>query len=189
MTGLDWLLDSDPTVPGVRAGDSVQLLVAGSCLTGVETAPCQQVTVPPNAFNVRSTRANVQWLINQTATAALAGTPLPGIVIQTNPTIGLAQVDSWFWVDPTTYGGQAYSHSVTLPAPWTVDWDYLVHHRDAIYGPCPGDPTQSCVVGFNEWDETGHGRKEHIDVVTATVTLRPGLYAWDFGDDADGPLA
>jgi hypothetical protein len=58
---------------------------------------------------------------------------------------------------------------------------------DAVYGPCAGDPTQSCVVGFNEWDETRHAREEHLDVVTATVILAPAHYAWDFGDDLSGP--
>jgi len=112
--------------------------------------------------------------------------PLPGIVIQTNPTVGIAQMDSWFWVDRTTYDGQPFSQAARLLAPWSLDWDYLVHHHDAIHGPCAGDPAQSCIVGFNDWDETRQGHQDHVDVVVATVTLMPAHYAWDFGDDVGG---
>jgi hypothetical protein len=125
--------------------------------------------------------------MDQAGGDTLADMVLPGIVIQTNPTIGLAQVESWFWVDRATYNGQPYSQTTSLPAPWTLDWDYLVHHHDAVNGPCPGNPGESCVVGFHDWDETLHGHEDHLDMATATVTLTPAQFAWDFGDDADGP--
>jgi len=161
---------------------------ARGCLTGADTAPCQAVaSVPPGAFNVRSTEANVAWLLDRIGSDAVADMALPGIVIQTNPTIGLAQVESWFWVDRTTYSGQPYFHSAQLEAPWTLDWDCVVHHHDAVHGPCPGNPGQSCVVGFHDWDETLHGHQDHLNVATATVTLTPARFAWDFGDDAGGP--
>jgi hypothetical protein len=160
---------------------------AGNCLTGAEAAPCQPATPPPGAFNIRSTHANIDWLVGQTARRALSDMPLPGIIIQTNPRQGVTQMESWFWVDRGTYEGQPYSQTVRIEAPWTIEWDYLVHHHEQVHGPCPADPAQTCVIGFNDWDETRHHEESHVDVATATVTLNPTRYAWDFGDDSDGP--
>jgi hypothetical protein len=103
-----------------------------------------------------------------------------------NPPEGLAQMDSWFWVDRNTYGGQPFAEGVHMPVPWTLDFDTLVHRHDTSSGPCPADPSQTCTTS-HDWDETVHTHQDHVDMVDVTVTLSPGQYAWDFGDDEGGP--
>ena len=112
--------------------------------------------------------------------------PLPGIVMRANPPRGLTQMASWFWVDRTTYQGQAFSTQAQVPVPWTLDWDMLVHHHDSSTGPCAADPSRQCTTS-HDWDETVHHHQDHLDAIQATVTLSPARYAWDFGDDDGGP--
>jgi len=155
---------------------------AAHCLTIADAAPCDAPNVPPGALNVVSTEVDLAWLVNQEVQAAWKDVPVPGIVMQANPPEGLTQMDSWFWVDRTTYEGQVYSEPVHIPAPWTLDWDTVIHHHDTSSGPCAGDPAAQCTTR-HDWDETVHHHEDHLDVVDVTVTLTPARYAWDFGDD------
>jgi hypothetical protein len=162
---------------------------ASTCLTAADTAPCAPATAPdPGAFDVVSTEIAVDWLINREAAAADRDAPLPGIRLNVNPTEGITQMDSWFWVDPTTYAGQAYPFSVHIESPWVLMWKTKVHHHDEVRGSCPDNPAESCTTGFHDWDEIIQHSQNHLDVVDVTVTLTPTLYAWDFGDDTGGPL-
>jgi hypothetical protein len=136
---------------------------------------------------VVSTEVSLSWVIDQAVQAAWKDIPLPGIVLQANPPEGLAQMDSWFWVDRTTYQGQTFSEQADVPVPWTLDWDTTLHHHDVSSGPCPTDPTQTC-TSSRDWDETLHHHEDHLNVADVTLTLRPARYAWDFGDDDGGPL-
>jgi len=160
---------------------------AARCLVSADTAPCAPADAPPTAMNVVSTEVNITWLVNQVAEAALRDAPLPDVAIQVNPTRGLSQMDSWFWVDRSSYGGQAFTYAASIPSPWTLTWDTVVHHHDAVNGPCPDDPSQQCAVGSNDWDETLSHREDHLDVVDLTLTFTPAQYVWGFGDDHDGP--
>jgi hypothetical protein len=159
---------------------------AAHCLTIADVAPCDNPSVPPGVFNIVSTDVSIAWVVDRAVQAAWKDVPLPGIVMDANPPEGLAQLESWFWVDRNTYGGQAFSEPVHLPVPWTLDFDTLVHHHDTSNGPCPDDPSQTCTTS-HDWDETIHTHQEHLDVVDVTVTLSPAQYAWDFGDDDGGP--
>ena len=160
---------------------------AARCLVNADTAPCAPADAPPEAINVVSTEVNITWLVNQAAQAALHDTPLPDIAIQANPAKGLSQMDSWFWIDRSSYGGQAFTYAVSIPSPWTLTWDTIVHHHDAVNGPCSEDPSQQCAAGFNDWDETVSHREDHLDIVDLTLTFTPAQYVWDFGDDNNGP--
>jgi hypothetical protein len=157
---------------------------AAHCLTIADAAPCDNPTVPAGAFNVVSTDVSIAWLVDRAVQAAWKDVPLPGIVMDANPPEGLAQLESWFWVDRNTYGGQVFSEPVHMPVPWTIDFDTLVHHHDTSSGPCPDDPTQTCTTS-HDWDETVHTHQDHLDMVDVTVTLSPAQYTWDFGDDDD----
>jgi len=155
---------------------------AANCLTIADAAPCIAPNIPSGAFNVVSTEIDLGWVVSQALQAAWKDVPLPGIVMQANPPVGLAQMESWFWVDRRTYEGQVFWEPVHIPVPWTLDWDTLVHHREVSTGPCADDPTRQCTT-FIEWDETVHHHEDHLDTVDVTVTLSPVQYAWDFGDD------
>jgi hypothetical protein len=155
---------------------------AAHCLTIADAAPCDNPSVPAGAFNVVSTDVSIGWLIDRAVQAAWKDVPLPGIVMDANPPEGLAQLESWFWVDRNTYGGQPFSEPVHMPVPWTLDFDTILHHHDTSSAPCPADPSQTCTTS-HDWDETVHTHQDHLDVVDVTVTLSPAQYAWDFGDD------
>ena len=176
---------------GVRDLQNLESLLtqtrAARCLVSADMAPCAPATAPPAATNVASTEVNIAWLVTQAAQAALHDAPLPDVTIQANPAKGLSQMDSWFWVDRSSYGGQAFTYAVSMPSPWTLTWDTIVHHHDAVNGPCPDDPSQKCAVGSNDWDETLSHREDHLDVVDLTLTFTPAQYVWGFGDDHDGP--
>ncbi len=164
----------------------LMLTRAANCLTMAESAPCTAPTVPSGAFDVVSTEVDLNWLAHQEVQAALRDVPLPGIVLQANPPNGLAEMDSWFWVDRRTYEGQVFREPVHIPVPWTLDWDTLVHHHDTSSAPCADDPGQQCTTS-HDWDETVHHHEDHLDAVDVTVTLSPAQYTWDFGDDEGGP--
>jgi len=156
---------------------------ASRCLTqmGFQCEPA-----PPSLrgrLNERSTRVQATWLAQRVAQELLGDVLLPGIVIQANPNPGIVNVDTWFWVEPGTYAGQLVSDGAAMPVPWTLFWDEIVHHHDAVTGPCPGDPSQSCVLSFHDWDETIIQQESHVDVIEVAVSLAPAQYAWDFGDD------
>jgi hypothetical protein len=156
---------------------------AARCLTqmGFQCEPA-----PPSLggrLNERSTRVLTTWLASRVGRELQGDMLLPDIVIQANPDPGIVNIDSWFWVDPSTYGGQLVSDGAELPVPWTLFWDEIVHHHDAVSGPCARDPSQSCVVSFHDWDETITRQESHVDVLDISVTLTPGQYVWDFGDD------
>jgi len=176
-----------PTVGDLNGlQDSAQHWRASNCLTMADAAPCMPTTVPPGAFNVADTEVDLFQLSREALDATWKDAPLPGIVMKANPPKGLAQLESWFWVDRATYEGQMFSTQTHVPVPWTLDWDVLVHHHDSSTGPCANDPTQQCTT-FNDWDETVHTHQDHLDGIDVTVTLSPAQYAWDFGDDENGP--
>lgn len=183
---------SPPDAPSLPVVDfqmlETELLAtrAAHCLTISDASPCDNPSVPSGAFNIVSTDVSLAWLIDQTVQAAWKDVPLPGIVMQANPLEGLAQLESWFWVDRGTYDGQAFSEPVHMPVPWTLDFDTIVHHHDTSNGPCPDDPTHNCPTS-HDWDETLHTHENHLDLVDVTVTLSPAHYTWDFGDDNSGP--
>jgi hypothetical protein len=179
----------DPPSPPVAGLDALQDAArqwrAGNCLTMADASPCMPTAVPPGAFNVVDTEVDLARLGRDALNATWKDAPLPGIVMKANPPKGIAQLESWFWVDRTTYEGQTFSTQAHLPAPWTLDWDILVHHHDSSSGPCVDDPTRQCTTS-HDWDETVHSHQDHLDAVDVTVTLSPVQYAWDFGDDEGG---
>jgi hypothetical protein len=137
------------------------------------------------AFDVVSTEISVGWLIRQAVDAAVNAAPLPAIKLGINPNRGLAQLDSWFWIDRGTYAGQPYSYGIEKDSPWTLTWKTIVHHHDTESGPCSDAPDQTCTTS-NDWDEVIEHESGHLDTVAVTITFTPAQYTWDFGDGS-GP--
>lgn len=157
---------------------------ATRCLTqmGFLCAP-----VPPGLggrLNEHSTRADMDWLIARMGWELDGDAPLPALQIQANPDPGITGIPTWFWVDPASYGGQAFTTSASIPVPWTLYWDVIVHHHDVNSAPCSDDPSQQC-TNTHDWDETVTHHEEHQDWITVTVEFSPAQFAWDFGDDLD----
>ena len=155
---------------------------ATRCLTqmGFLCAP-----VPPalgGRLNEHSTRADMNWLVNQIGHELDGDAPLPAIEVRANPDPGITGIPTWFWVDPATYGGQTFTTSASVPVGWTLYWDEIVHHHDVSSGPCSDDPSQQCTT-THDWDETVTHHEEHQDWITVTVEFSPAQFAWDFGDD------
>jgi hypothetical protein len=181
-----------PDPPSISVGDvnglqdQARHWRVANCLVQADAAPCLPTRVPPGAFNVADTEVDLVRLSRDALEAMWKDAPLPGIVMQANPPRGLAQLESWFWVDRATYEGQVFSTEAQVPVPWTLDWDTLVHHHDSTTGPCADDPALQCTT-HHDWDETVHTHQDHLDAIGATVTLSPAKYAWDFGDDEGGP--
>jgi len=158
---------------------------ASRCLTqmGFLCAPA-----PPSLagrLNERSTRVDANWLVERMERELEGDTPLPAIQIQANPNPGVTGIPTWFWVDPASYGGQAFSSSSTTPVPWTLFWDEIVHHHEVSAAPCPDDPAQQCTT-TRDWDETVTHHEEHQDFITVSVQFSPAQFTWDFGDDVGG---
>jgi hypothetical protein len=183
------------TAPSLDLGDIQQLAQdvtvgrSNNCLVTADTSPCEAIpaasppanAVPAGAFDVVSTEVSLDWLIDKAAYAAVNDAPLPAIKLGMNPDRGLAQLDSWFWVDRATYDGQPYTFAVEMPDPWTLDWKTIVHHHDTESGPCADAPNQTCTTS-HDWDEIISHHENHLDVVRVTVTLSPAQYSWNFGD-------
>jgi hypothetical protein len=155
---------------------------ATRCLTqmGFLCAP-----VPPalgGRLNEHSTRADMNWLVNQIGHELDGDAPLPAIQVRANPDPGITGIPTWFWVDPATYGGQTFTASASVPVGWTLYWDEIIHHHDVSSAPCSDDPSQQCTT-THDWDETVTHHEEHQDWITVTVEFSPAQFAWDFGDD------
>jgi hypothetical protein len=102
------------------------------------------------------------------------------MVLKPNPPEGLVNLVSWFWVDPATYDGQAFSQQAVINEPWTVDWDYWVTHTESAPCPAGSAPGSTCTTTTRTAE---HHHESHLDVVTVTVTLTPADYFWSFGDE------
>jgi hypothetical protein len=139
-------------------------------------------------LNERSTRVNMNWLIDQLGRELDGDVVLPDIQIRANPDPGITGIPTWFWVDPVSYGGQVFATSASMPVTWTLYWDEIIHHHDVSAGPCAQDPTTQCTSTHN-WDETVMHHEEHQDFITVTVDFSPVQFAWDFGDDAQNSRA
>ena len=134
-------------------------------------------------LNERSTRVDMNWLIDQLGRELDGDAVLPDIQIRANPDPGITGIPTWFWVDPASYGGQVFSTSASMPVTWTLYWDEIVHHHDVTSAPCAEDPSTQC-TSTHDWDETVTHHEEHQDFITVTVDFSPAQFAWDFGDDA-----
>jgi len=154
---------------------------ASRCLTQMGFV-CAPAPSAPGHLNERWTRLDINWLVTQLGQDAVQDAALPNIQLRANPDPGITGIPTWFWVDPVSYGGQAFSYTVAMPVQWTEYWDTIEHHHDVSSGPCPDDPTQTCTT-THDWDELVHHQQEHTDRVSVTVTFSPVQFAWDFGDD------
>jgi hypothetical protein len=83
-------------------------------------------------------------LAQQSAVNARQDAPLPAMVLEVNPPEGLVNLATYLWVNPATYGGQPYSEQATVPAPWTVDWDYWVTQTVSVACPAGALPGSRC---------------------------------------------
>jgi hypothetical protein len=137
-------------------------------------------------LNERSTRIEINWLVRQLGQDAFGDAAMPDIQLRANPDPGITGIPTWFWVDPASYGGQAFSYTVAMPVQWMEYWDTLEHHHDVNRGPCPDDPTLTCTTA-HDWDELIHHQQEHTDHASVTVTFSPAQFAWAFGDDSQAP--
>jgi len=154
---------------------------ASRCLTEMGFV-CEPAPGGPGRMNERSTRIDINWLVSQLGQDADQDAALPDIQLRANPDPGITGIPTWFWVDPASYDGQAFSYTVAMPVQWTEYWDTIEHHHDSSSGPCPDDPTQTCTA-THDWDELVHHQEEHTDHVSVTLTFSPAQFAWDFGDD------
>jgi hypothetical protein len=160
-----------------------------NCLVSADSAPCHDppTATPPSgmvesgAFDVVSTEVSIGWLVRQAVDAAVNAAPLPAIKLGINPDRGLAQLDSWFWIDRGTYAGQPYSYGIEKDSPWTLTWKTIVHHHDTESGPCGDAPDQTCTTS-HDWDQVIEHESGHLDTVAVTITFMPAQYTWDFGD-------
>jgi hypothetical protein len=137
-------------------------------------------------LNYRSTEIDITWLAQEAAVNTRQDVPLPGIVLDANPPEGLVNLATYFWVDPATYGGQPYSEQATVPAPWTVDWDYWVTRTASAACPPGALPGSHCT---STTQVLQHHHEDHLDVVHVTVTLTPSHYRWTFGDEGQADFA
>jgi len=143
---------------------------------------CAPSPSAPGRLNERSTRLDINWLVTQLGQDAVQDAALPNIQLRANPDPGITGIPTWFWVDPVSYGGQAFSYTVAMPVQWTEYWDTIEHHHDVSSGPCADDPIQTCTT-THDWDELVDHQQEHTDHVSVTATFSPVQFAWDFGDD------
>jgi hypothetical protein len=156
---------------------------SGNCLVSADSAPCHDppTEAPPasgvesGAFDVVSTEVSIGWLVRQAVDAAVNAAPLPAIELGINPTRGLAQLDSWFWIDRGTYAGQPYSYGIEKDSPWTLTWKTIVHRHDTESGPCDDAADQTCTTS-HDWDEVIEHKSGHLDTVAVTITFTPAQY-------------
>jgi hypothetical protein len=146
----DWAFLPTDATSGLRCGGHTTSVAVGP-------ATAQGDTVDPGAF-----------------AAQLEGeVSLPNIRIRMNPSLGLVNVPTWFWVEG--YHGEA------LPLSQTIGLRRVECHTETA--------TTTSDDGSTASVETHDVCAATIDYLTVEVRLFPTHYAWSFGDGGQQQVA
>ena len=130
-----------------------------------------------------STRVDPGAAGRQLAQELWSSLPLPEILLKANPDVGLAGMDSWFWVEG--YDGRVLETSRTLELPWRTCREVESERQVPVEGELDDAGQQQMRTETERHEECETG----VDVVQVSVRLSPARFSWDFGDGRGAPAS
>jgi hypothetical protein len=149
---------------------------------GCNPSPAQHVSAPTSTrSNYRTTWVDTRTIAYDLVQHLRVASPMPDIHIGINPNPGVVAIDSWFWIDRTTYTNAPLEASASQSFPWQESWDEMTTHDEDVScddgspGPCHRTVSETHLVVV-----------PHTDHIAATDTFTPASYTWNFGDGRPG---